>query len=221
MNMITDNEPSEHSERSDTDNDEYIARAEEMDAEYVEAFEELSPTLRETMRKLGVDKPELNDPESKQGSRDVSEWVELQADALSLSEEQDFAYCLSEMFDIPPSTAARLLPWLMKAVEREVARQKSDYLGRVVGLLLREANVKVCVMGLAFAMEFKELERMGLTSMRRAAPRVGCTASYLSQHANKWCDALELPRPKCMKSQEARETYSEERKNNHWRHQTC
>ena len=66
-----------------------------------------------------------------------------EAEEPGLSEEPDFAYCLSEMFDVPPSTAARLLPWLMKAVEREVARQKSDYLGRVVGLLLREANVKV------------------------------------------------------------------------------
>ena len=203
--------------------DHYIGRADDMDDEYVKAFEKLSPALREAMHKIGIEGPALNDPESKQGSRDVSEWVELKAEEPDLSEDDDFLFRLSELFDIPPATAKRMLPWLWKAVEGKVRQQKGDYLGGVIGMILMEANVKVSVMGLAFALGLLELQthRADISSMRKAAKFVGCTPSYLSQHANRWCDTLDLPRPKCMKSQAAREAYSEERKTNHWRHQVC
>jgi hypothetical protein len=76
-------------------------------------------------------------------------------------------------------------------------------------------------MGLAFALDFKELGRLGYGTMRLAAPLVRCSPAYLSQCANKWADLLEIPRPKTMKTAEARESYRAARKANHWRKQKC
>jgi hypothetical protein len=60
-----------------------------------------------------------------------------------------------------------------------------------------------------------------MDTMAKAARVIGCTRSHLSQLANKWADLLDLPRPGTLKRDEARESYRENRENDHWRNRKC
>jgi hypothetical protein len=54
-------------------------------------------------------------------------------------------------------------------------------------------------------------------TMTHVAKRLGVTRAAVSKAANKWGDALQLPRSAYMKSEQARKVYAQERMRNHWR----
>jgi len=201
--------------------DHYADRAEEMDTEYLDAWRKLTPAMREKLRKRGINGPELNSYESKQGSRDVSDFVELKAPLPPITERERLSDEIAERFGLEPEAIHGLIEFFLAEIEREAERRKTDYLARVVGPLLYEDNVKVSVYGLAFALNFKELARNGITSMHAAAKIISSSPAYISASANNWCDVLELPRSPLLKSGEARKTYRTERRKNHWRTQVC
>lgn len=199
----------------------YTRRAAAMDKEYVAAFAALPPAKREALKRLGIEGPELNDPESHQGTRDVSDFVNVSAPLPSLSDRQRLSDAMGERFGFPPKTAAALLEWIENEIEAESQKRKAHLLARVAGALVIAKNVKVSFMGLAFACEFGELNISRCGTMHLAAKRIGCSPAYISQFANYWADLLEIPRPKGMKSAEARASYKAARKDNHWRKQKC
>ena len=199
----------------------YNRRAGEMNETYRDAFAALSPAKRAALKKHGIEGPEVINHESSQGPRDVSEFTHLAAPRWEITDAQRRADELTERFDIPPKAAVALLAWIEDEIEREAGKRKAHLLARLAGPLVGMKNPKVSILGLAFACEFRELNISGCGTMREAAKKAGCSAAYISQHANYWADLLEIPRPKGMKSPAARASYKTARKKNHWRHQKC
>ena len=199
----------------------YAARAAAMDREYEAAWAAMPENTHAALARRGITGPEVIEHVSRQGSKDVSEFVELAAPARDFTDRERLADDLAERFTLPPAEAAKLLLWVEGLIEAESDRRRALMLARIAGPLVREKNVKVSVMGLAFAAQFGELTISGFRSMREAAQNLGCSAAYISQYANQWCDQLEIPRPAGMKSQRARDSYKTARKGNHWRNQKC
>lgn len=195
----------------------YMRRYLERDREYIDAFRALSKIQRKAMAKRGITGPELNDPVSDQGACDVSDFYELSAPEASISDRQRLEIEFIERFHFPPRVATALIQWIEAQIEIEATLRRANLLARVAGALVLASNVKVSVMGLAFACEFGELNISKCSSMAEAGRRVGCSTAYISQQANFWIDLLELPRPKGMKTAEGRASYREHRKKNHWR----
>jgi hypothetical protein len=199
----------------------YQRRAGKMDEAYRDAFAALSPALRSALQKRGIKGPETINHESSQGPRDVSEFTDLAAPRPEITDAQRRADELAERFDLSPKAAAEMLIWIEEEIEREAAQRKAEGLAAAAGILINAANVTVSAYALAFACEMNSLDIAQCPSMRAAAKKIGCSTAYISALANQYCDLLCLPRPKGMKSAQARTSYQTARKGNHWRKQKC
>jgi hypothetical protein len=199
----------------------YNRRASKMNEAYREAFAALSPAQRAALKKHGIEGPEVINHESSQGPRDVSEFSDLAAPRPEITDAQRRADELAERFDIPPKAAAEMLAWIEEEIDREAAQRKAEGLAAAAGILINAANVTVSAYALAFACEMNSLDIAKCPSMRAAAKKIGCSTAYISALANQYCDLLCLPRPKGMKSAQARTSYQTARKGNHWRKQKC
>lgn len=199
----------------------YNRRAGEMNEAYRDAFAALSPARQAALKKRGIEGPEVINHESSQGPRDVSEFTDLAAPRAEITEAQRRTDELTERFDFPPKVAVALLAWLEDEIEREAAKRKAHGLAAAAGILINATNVTVSAYALAFACEMNSLDIAKCPSMRQAAKLIGCSTAYISALANQYCDLLCLPRPKGMKSAQARASYQTARKGNHWRKQKC
>jgi hypothetical protein len=199
----------------------YNRRAGKMNEAYRDAFAALTPAQRAALKKHGIEGPEVINHESAQGPRDVSEFTDLAAPRVEITDAQRRADELAERFDISPKVAAEMLIWIEEEIEREAAKRKAHGLAAAAGILINAANVTVSAHALAFACEMNSLDIAQCPSMRAAAKKIGCSTAYISALANQYCDLLCLPRPKGMKSAQARTSYQTARKGNHWRKQKC
>lgn len=204
-----------------SENGNYARRAALMDEAYKMAFDQLSPAALERLRQHGIKGPDVIRHESAQGPRDVSEFTNLAAPRPEITDAQRRADELVERWDCPPKVAAEMLAWIEEEIDREAAKRKAHGLAAAAGILINAANVTVSAYALAFACEMNSLDIAKCPSMRAAAKKIGCSAAYISALANQYCDLLCLPRPKGMKSAQARTSYQTARKGNHWRKQKC
>lgn len=179
----------------------------------------LSSGDRAEALKHGLSSVLLEHYESEQGSKDVSEWVELAGPETALREK--LADRLAEEFHLAPSVAAAIGALFEVLIDAEADRRKSLQLSRIVGGLVRAGNVKVRTHCLAIAAQLDELNNLGYRNLTQAGSQLGTSKANMSKGVNEWCDLLDLPRPPMLKSQAARESYSVHRKNHHWRKEKC
>ena len=199
----------------------YAERARAMDRDYEKAFAALPTPTREALARRGITGPECIAHESRQGEKDVSDFVDLAAPPPKFTERQKLATELLERFSIPPAELPALVLYLESVIDTEADFRRAHTIARLAGRLIDEKNVAVSIMGLAFAAEFRQLNISNTASMRAAAKKLGCSPAYISQYANMWCDELGLPRSPKMKSAAARKSYQKARlePDGHWRNQ--
>ena len=124
---------------------------------------------------------------------------------------------LQERWKLNRPIAEDLGAWIDAREELASESARSGALARVVGVLIhRGDNLKVSVYGLAFAVGMNRLLKW--PTMTLAAEGLGVTRAAVSKKAIQWEDLLGLKRSDHMKSEKAREKYSEAQKSNkHWR----
>jgi len=209
------------------------------DAEYRRAINELSPSERRSLiasltpneqakinaherfadQQAALAAVLLGSYESGQGSKDVSEWVDLAAAAVARA--VPLADVLAETFDLPPALTGPLVAWMERHIDQEAEKRRALTLNRIVGGLLRPGNPVVRTHCLAIAAQLDELNNLGYRSLTQAGQKLNTGKANMSKGVNEWCDLLALPRPPMLKSQAARERYSADKKTNHWRKNKC
>ena len=123
---------------------------------------------------------------------------------------------LQERWKLNKATAEDLGAWIDAREELASESARSGALARVVGVLIHMGgDLKVSVYGLAFAVGMNRLLKW--PTMTLAAEGLGVTRAAVSKKAIQWEDLLGLKRSAHMKSEKAREKYSEAQKKNHWR----
>jgi hypothetical protein len=123
---------------------------------------------------------------------------------------------LQERWKLNKSTAGEMGAWIDAREELASESARSGALARVVGVLIHMGgDLKVSVYGLAFAVGMNRLLKW--PTMTLAAEGLGVTRAAVSKKAIQWEDLLGLKRSAHMKSEKAREKYSEAQKKNHWR----
>ena len=123
---------------------------------------------------------------------------------------------LQERWKLNRPIAEDLGAWIDAKEELASESARSGALARVVGVLIHMGgDLKVSVYGLAFAVGMNRLLKW--PTMTLAAEGLGVTRAAVSKKAIQWEDLLGLKRSAHMKTDKAREKYSEAQKKNHWR----
>lgn len=116
---------------------------------------------------------------------------------------------------IRTSTARAILNWHARKAKSFIQSHNGEVLRHLFSVILKPGNTALRFWSLAFAANLDTVQGRTMTSV---AHDLKVTRQAVSKLANEWCDLLELPRSRYMKSEKARKAYSVERKNNHWRH---
>lgn len=123
---------------------------------------------------------------------------------------------LQERWGLDKATAEALGAWIDAREELASESAQSGAFARVIGVLIHVGgDLRVAIYGLAFAVGMNRLLKW--PTMTLAAEGLGVTRAAISKRAIQWEDLLGLKRSAHMKSEKAREKYSEAQKKNHWR----
>lgn len=111
-------------------------------------------------------------------------------------------------------TSREMAQWAAKLVrqveERSMTVERSRVLTKTVNFLVRKDNAKLAAIGISYA---AGLDFLNGTTMTQIADKIGVTRAAVSKVANEFCDLLNIPRSRYMKSNEARQAYSQRQKN--------
>lgn len=147
-------------------------------------------------------------------------------DSTKLSETPDMARevdrladMLMERFALDSRRAKRLARLHKGMVQREVRRETSLQLLRVIGFFMLPGNLLIRAHALAHAARMAASS--GFTSLRESARATGASVEAIRKVTWKWIELLKLPSLEGAKSAEARESYRNSANTKHWRHQKC
>jgi hypothetical protein len=107
--------------------------------------------------------------------------------------------------------AQHVMAWHSNSVMAEALAMAAGMLNHIV-----DSKQTLPSWGLKFAANLHGAQGKTMTHV---AKRLKVTKAAVSKAANKWADDLRLPRSAYMKSEQARKSYSDERKRHHWRHE--
>lgn len=209
---------------SNSQND-YADRQSVRDDEYRDAWRRLSPERASRLGGPSVPEYEAGRGRERVGlERDVAEMCDVSADAAVMPDmagEIDTPEdVVMERFGVSLEQARLIVRWCDAQVERAQMQLHATIIARVIGMFLTSNdNLKARAHALAHAARLASMN--GLRSLRHSAELCGVSAEWMSKLAQKWCEELGLPPVPGAKSAAAREKYSADKDNNHWRKQKC
>ena len=122
---------------------------------------------------------------------------------------------LVELYGLRQSQARGVASFIEQEKKQAEERAAAAMLPKLVGSILREQNVKISMLGLAYAVGLDALN--GLGSMRDQAEANGVSPEAISKKKRQWQEELNLPVNAHGKKKEAREALSKAQKTKHWR----
>jgi hypothetical protein len=124
---------------------------------------------------------------------------------------------LCEAFDLPMDKARLIAAWHREQLDEHTGHEDGDALNLILGALLEKGNIRLKAIGLLFAAGINRSN--GWNTERCAARDTGFTPAAINAEKQAWISLLKLARNEHCKSEEAREKYRQNGKDNHWRKQ--
>lgn len=191
-------------------------------AEWQVWWKQLSPAERNKLIAQGITGPasdthkvsghsphEEGDAAEHPRAAESFDFTKLDDQQASLTDE------LVSRFDLPPSLAAEVARWHAEGLKQAATAANANYIARIAGPLITEANPKVSIAGLAFACNMGALN--GLGSLREFAKEIGVSPEAVSKKKRFWEKELHLPRGPHSKSAAACAALSAAQQTKHWR----
>ena len=152
---------------------------------------------------------------------DFAHWPDLAGSLDTIADE------LIEQHGLTPAVAKAVAAECERRVKLAEMQAHSLLLGRMAGFLM-SGTENPLARNHALLHAIPALARLnGVRSMRHSAElcrEAGfpCTVEWISRLRARWCALLGVPVPaESTKSEAARQKYSQDKKQNHWRHQKC
>jgi hypothetical protein len=202
--------------------DDYDAYARDLHrkatAAHLEWVKSLSPEQRKKLGQMGILQPAEDRSEvgghSPWQERDAAEshYARIESDPGDLDSP---AERIADYFEIPITTARRVLDWHRTSIESALFQHEGDLLAIVVGGLLAAQNPRLSAAGLAFATNLDATN--GLGSMAAFGRTLNISRQAVSKVTKAWQRDLGLKPGANQKSTEACEKYSAIGLSDHWR----
>lgn len=169
--------------------------------------------LEATSHCVGSPLASFSDDEST--DRDASEFNEASCDPVFPTD--NLSDILAEQFNdlkLSKATCAAIAEWHEKQIQTARESALALNIRAIVAMFMSPGNLSLRAWALAFAAGLDAAEGRSMTEVAR---ELKVTRAAVSKETNRWADLLNLPRSRYLKSEQARESYSEVQKTNHWR----
>lgn len=187
---------------------------------YLRAYQQAGKRFLKRAAKVGLAKPHL-DGESRalpfeEGRTSVSYTPDMAAE---IDSEVDDIIAIVGMQN---ERVIRQVYEIMKERQKqEVEKEAAMLLGSIAGYMIKSIGKQIMprIHGMLHAVP-RLAGANGFPSLRASARATGVSTTWICKERDNWCTILSLPVPEeGKKSEEAKEKYSENGKNNHWRKQ--
>lgn len=189
----------------------------EQEAAMAWATWEMSPDDRKKLKNLGIDRSSRNSHKvsghSPHEEDDAANHPNARTETLTI--EGTMEDRLMESFDLATGQARGIAALIKSECSRAEERATASMLPKLVGPILREQNVKISMLGLAYAVGMDALN--GLGSIRDCATANGVSPEAISKKKRQWQKELNLPVNAHGKKKEACEALSKAQMKGHWR----